>query len=122
MALAKNPPGSTEHTDGFGTYTAYGKKCKECEEDLTSRNRTPSGSLYCKRCAATRARIAYHSTPKGALAKALAISKKDDPHRKYAHAMLESFLNHPTVSAINETLMEILVDYEIKARLSALNR
>ena len=89
MALSIDPPGSTEQTDKLGTYTAYGKQCKECSVDLTSRNRTPSGSLFCKGCAATRARIAYHSSPKGALAKAVALARREDPYRKYGHATCE---------------------------------
>ena len=50
MALAENPRGSTVRSDDQGSYVAYHRICKNCQIELTSRNRAADGSLKCKSC------------------------------------------------------------------------
>lgn len=54
--LAEHPKGSTVRSDEQGSYIAYHKVCHNCQVELTSRNRSPCGSLKCKTCMATTAR------------------------------------------------------------------
>ena len=57
-----NPRGSTVRTDDDGSYIAYHKVCHNCQVELTSRNRSPCGSLKCKTCMATTAREKLRAT------------------------------------------------------------
>lgn len=117
MALSDAPRGSTERADELGTYTHYHRRCnyRGCGEELTSRNRY-QGYLLCRPCAAAKDRELWHSKPRTALAVAAAEAKREDPQRKHAHSLLESFLNHPEIPEIKQRLLSKLVDLELIAR------
>jgi hypothetical protein len=123
MALTKNPSGSTEKTDNLGTFIAYNRRCSGCEIDLTSRNRSTTGSLICKPCGTARARIKYATTPRRLRTpqeEAIAAIKRDDPDRKYAHTLLEGFLNNPCNPEVRNRLLSKLNALETAAFMQRL--
>jgi hypothetical protein len=58
---ATRPSGSTVRTDEEGSYVAYHRVCKNCNVELTSRNRPSDGSLKCKSCARANRQAIYAS-------------------------------------------------------------
>jgi hypothetical protein len=58
---AARPRGSTVRTDEEGSYVAYHRVCKNCNVELTSRNRPSDGSLKCKSCARANRQAIYAS-------------------------------------------------------------
>jgi hypothetical protein len=56
-----HPSGSTVRTDEEGSYVAYHRVCKNCNVELTSRNRPSDGSLKCKPCARANRQAIYAS-------------------------------------------------------------
>ena len=55
--LIEHPRGSTVRSDDEGSYIAFHKVCRNCQIELTNRNRPPCGSLKCKPCMASDALV-----------------------------------------------------------------
>ena len=55
--LIEHPRGSTVRSDDEGSYIAFHKVCRNCQIELTNRNRPPCGSLKCKTCMACDALV-----------------------------------------------------------------
>jgi hypothetical protein len=114
--LNKQRLGSTERTDEQGTYTVYHRQCNYngCGIDLTSRNRHGE-YLMCKPCYL----ISDRAKPR-AKSRKLSGHHIPNPERQRVHNLLTAFLCHPTVKELKDSLLDALVTYEIKERMSRL--
>jgi ribosomal protein L37AE/L43A len=142
--LPEHPIGSTVRTDEQGSYVAYHKICKNCQVELTSRNRVSGGALKCKTCQASDAKVAWReaagwpnqmgrprtvsgnpaSEPvtKPASAPVTKAERQSEAHhtvnpeRQAVHSLLTKFLLYPTHKETKDNLLDALVTYEIKDR------
>ena len=111
--------GSTERTDGQGTYTHFHRRCnfRDCGVELTSRNRAGS-NLMCKPCAAAKVRAAYGGKPRGLAKKAALAARRADPLRTKAHSLLNDLLDRPASVDIKQALLSLLMTAEIKSLMA----
>lgn len=119
------PKTGTEITDDLGTYLLYAKSCKQCQTQLTSRNRHQL-ALLCKSCAASKQRDSYHSKPtrhrqsRPAWMIEQQEERRNDPARAKAHSLLDIFLTLPTQEGHKQQLDSYLMTYQIKVLMKNL--
>lgn len=144
--LPEHPIGSTVRTDDDGSYVAYHRVCRNCQIELTSRNRGSGGVLKCKTCQASDLKASRREAtgwpnqmgrprkpkPDGTIddkpvkrVSVDSVSKAEklmeshhtvSPERQRIHALLTKFLLYPTLKSMKDDLLAGLVDYEIKER------
>lgn len=107
--------GSTERTDGLGSYIAYHRTCtfRECGVELTSRNRAEH-RLLCKPCDVIRRQVRYSESTRATPGSPNGPVKRLDRTRAKAYSLFESLLNNPTNEAIKKELLSVLMTLEMR--------
>lgn len=117
MTLNNIPNGATVRTDADGEYIHFHRRCKDCEAELTSRNRS-QGALVCKPCVALRVKEKISSLSTAGMPR----TKKPpiNPEQKGIHSLLTAFLARPTIKELKDELLDALVTHELKERFRTL--